>query len=441
MDENLSSTASDLHKRREEIKKMIAPISQMTAAFDEPDKLDRVAALLLERDMRTGRGKGENLEKLTEGLPTCSVKPTLRSDSGGLTEEMVRRFIGTPLYTQLTKSAPKVALSHLFRCCSSSGACVNAICPMADGKVWVAYDVAAGTSREQRVVLYSAEGTALREQKVAGRVSIARAYGDWVYVTGPSVKKIMDGQETRNAVSERSEGSRKEKSTQPKQSVAALSKLDIRFSIKASTSGSGSGFGSGSSSRSRSGSSQEVPASESVICTLEARALPLLWIVSQPSFSVSAEHPQALDVDSTGQFFAVVVPQPAVELYRSCHPDPVAVYSPIGENFSPSDVCFHVLDGTEVLLVADWFNSAVHVLSFHDGLRFQAYLGAGCPLMKQPTALTRDDDNRLWIGCKGGQLLMCVSADDSSDDGEEEEEEVQREKEAEADDDREEIMV
>ena len=411
---------------------MIAPISQMTAAFDEPNKLDRVAALLLERDMRTGRGKGENLEKLTEGLPTYSVKPTLRSDSGGLTEEMVRRFIGTPLYTQLTKSAPKVALSPLFRCCSASGACVNAICPMADGKVWVAHDVASGTSREQRVALYSVEGTALREQKVAGRVSIARAYGDWVYVAGPSVKKMMDGQETRDAV-------RKEKSTQPKQSVAALSKLDIRFSIKASTSGSGSGSGSGSVSGT--GSSQEVPASESVICTLEARALPLLWIVSQPSFSVSAELPQALDVDSTGQFFAVVVLKPAVELYRSCHPDPVAVYSPIGENFSPSDVCFHVLDGTEVLLVADWFNSAVHVLSFHDGLRFQGYLGAGCPLMKQPTALTCDDDNRLWIGCKGGQLLMCVSVEDSSDEGEWEEEEEQREEKAEGDGDREKIAV
>ena len=426
VDENLSFTSSDLNKRREEIKKMIAPISQMTAAFDEPDKLDRVAALLLDRDMRTGRGKGENLEKLTEGLPTCSVKPTLRSDSGGLTEEMVRRFIGTPLYTQLTKSVPKVALSSLFRCCSVSGACVNAICPMADGKVWVAHDVAAGTSSEQRVALYSVEGTALREQKVSGRVSIARAYGDWVYVAGPSVKKMMNGQETRDAVSERSEGSGKEKSTQPKQSVAALSKLDIRFSIKASTSGSGSGFGSDSGSGSGSGSrsSQEVPASDSVICALEARALPLLWIVSQPSFSVSAELPQALDVDSTGQFFAVVVPKPAVELYRPCHADPVAVYSPIGENFSPSDVCFHVLDGTEVLLVADWFNSAVHVLSFHDGLRFQGYLGAGCPLMKQPTALTCDDDNRLWIGCKGGQLLMCVSAEDSSDErGEEEEEE------------------
>lgn len=412
MDENLSSTSSDLQRRREEVKKMIAPISQMTAAFDEPDKLDRMAALLLERDMRSGCGKGENLEKLTEGLPTHSVKPTLRSDSGGLTEEMVRRFIGTPLYTQLTKSGPKVALSPLFRCCNASGACVNAICPMADGKVWVAHDVAEGKSREQRVALYSAEGRVFCQQKVAGRVSIARAYGDWVYVAGPRVKKVMDGQETRDDVGERSEGSRKEKSTQPKQSVAALSKLDIRFSIKASTSGSGSGSGTGS------GSPQEVPASNCVICALEARALPLLWIVSQASFSVYAEHPQALDVDSTGQFFAVVVPQPAVELYRPSHPDPVAVYSPIGENFSPSDVCFHVLDGTEVLLVADWFNSAVHVLSFHDGFRFQGYLGAGCPLMKQPTALTCDDDNRLWIGCKGGQLLMCVSADDSSEEEE-----------------------
>ena len=169
----------------------------------------------------------------TEELPTYSVRPTLHSDADGLTEAMVKRFIGSPLYTEVTKATPKVALSPLFRCCSVSGACINAICPMTNGTVWVAHDVVEGSSAEQRVALYSSEGKVLREQKVVGRVSIARAYGDWVYVSGPNVKKVMDGQETGEADLERfsSKKSRKEPST-PKNAFAALSKGDIRFSVK-----------------------------------------------------------------------------------------------------------------------------------------------------------------------------------------------------------------
>ena len=85
VDASLSSTSSDLNRRRDEVKEMIASVSQMAATFDQPDKFDPIAALRLERDMRTGRGKGENLERLTEGLPTYSVRPTLHSDADGLT--------------------------------------------------------------------------------------------------------------------------------------------------------------------------------------------------------------------------------------------------------------------------------------------------------------------------------------------------------------------
>ena len=408
VDASLSSTSSDLNRRRDEVKEMIASVSQMAATFDQPDKFDPIAALRLERDMRTGRGKGENLERLTEELPTYSVRPTLHSDADGLTEAMVRRFIGSPLYTQVTKTKPKVALSPLFRCCSVSGACVNAICPMTNGSVWVAHDVVEGSSAEQRVALYSSEGKVLRKQKVVGRVSIARAYGDWVYVSGPNVKKVMDGQETREAVSERSDSKKgHQQHSTPEHTSNALSKRDIRFSVKAS--------------------GAEV-ARDSVICALEVRSLPLLWIISQATFSVAAHLPQALDVDSTGQYFAVLVPKPAVQLHRPSQTDPVAVYSPLEENFSPADVCFHVIDGMEVLLVADWFNSAVHVLGFKDGFRFQGFLGAGCPLMMQPTALTSDDNNRLWIGCKGGQILISVSAEDEDEGADSAEKNGDREK-------------
>ena len=422
MDANLSSSSSDLDRHRKEVKEMIASVSQMAATFEQPDKFDPIAALRLERDMRTGRGKRENWKRLTQWLPTYSVRPTLHSDADGLTEAMVKRFIGSPLYTEVTKATPKVALSPLFRCCSVSGACINAICPMTNGTVWVAHDVVKGSSDEQRVALYTSEGKALREQKVGGRVSIARAYGDWVYVSGPNVHRVMEGQETREADLVRFDYKKShQKPSTPKHAFAALSKRDIRFSVKAP------------------GANK---ARDSVICALEARTLPSLWIVSQAAFSIAAHLPQALDVDSTGQYFAVVVPRPAVQLHHPSQPNPVAVYNPPMENFSPADVCFHVMDGTEVLLVADWFNSAVHVLGFKDGFRFRGYLGAGCPLMMQPTALTSDYDNRLWIGCKGGQLLVCVSADDSSDEDEDEDkDEDEDEDSAEEDDDREEGVV
>lgn len=304
-----------------------------------------------------------------------------------------------------------MALSPLFRCCSVPGACVNAVCPMADGTVWVAHDLVEGDSTEQRVALYTSDGLVLREQTIRGRANVARAFEAWVYVVGATQKKVMSVQETRDAISEKDGSDRRKKQGQPRQKFthAALSKLHARFSIKTVKTTSTS-------------SEKEESQDDAMICKIEARSLPSLWIVSETFFPVKALHPLALDADSTGEFFAVLVVEPAIKLYHPSHPNAIANYSPSGENFSPADVCFYVLNGVEVLLVADWFNSAIHVLDHKNKLRFQGYLGAGCPLLSQPTAMTTDDHNRLWVGCKGGHVLMCMSAElDNADESEEEE--------------------
>ncbi|KAK7484093.1 hypothetical protein BaRGS_00024705 [Batillaria attramentaria] len=400
---SFNSTTTDLDKRRKTFKEMVEEVSTMLSNLDDQDSNSNpIEALRLEQDMRTGRGSGEKLELLTEGLPTYSVRPFLRKEKSCLTADAVRLFVGAPVFTQVSKMTPKVALSPVFRCAHASGARVTAICPMLDGTVWVAHDVTAGEDEQQRVALYSAKGKPLREQKVRGRVNIVRVSHDWVFVGGDHVQKVMNAHETRDIVTERLDehhvpkgGSLK--AMKPAEKHNVFSKLDIRFSIKSAQSG------------------------ERSVCTVEARNMPLLWIVGTSSFTIKVQRPLAMDADSSGQFFAVVDADPSVRLYRLSHTEPVSVYKPTHEEcFSPTDVCFHVLDGKEVLLVADWANNAIHVLDFREKFRFIGYLGAGCPLLAEPTAITKDDGDRLWIGCKGGQLLTCLSADDVLHDSDEE---------------------
>ncbi|XP_076453685.1 uncharacterized protein LOC143288903 [Babylonia areolata] len=90
------------------------------------------------------------------------------------------------------------------------------------------------------------------------------------------------------------------------------------------------------------------------------------------------------------------------------------VYKPPSPNFVPSDVCFFSLDDRPVLLVSDLATSSIHVLSIRPVLigtglfrtcQFQRYLVADCELLKQPTALNTDEEGRVWVACKGGQLL------------------------------------
>ena len=65
-------------------------------------------------------------------------------------------------------------------------------------------------------------------------------------------------------------------------------------------------------------------------------------------------------------------------------------------------------EGNEVLLVSDAAHDAIHVVRVEGGkLRFERYLAPGCPLLLQPTALNADSRGRLWVACRGGDVLMC----------------------------------
>ena len=75
---------------------------------------------------------------------------------------------------------------------------------------------------------------------------------------------------------------------------------------------------------------------------------------------------------------------------------------------SPMDVCFYVLGGEEVLLVADMGDDSIQVArQSGDGgsFVFDRFLVDHHPLLRCPTALNTDRQGRLWVACQGGNVL------------------------------------
>ena len=122
---------------------------------------------------------------------------------------------------------------------------------------------------------------------------------------------------------------------------------------------------------------------------------------------------RAFDVNDSEQLFAVVEEsedsevQRKVRLFRRPEEDAVATYASPLAAFQPSDVCFFRMGGQQqLLLVANEMNDCVHVVDVEEGaLIFLRYLAPGCPFLTQPTALNTDSQGRLWLACRGGDIL------------------------------------
>ena len=129
-------------------------------------------------------------------------------------------------------------------------------------------------------------------------------------------------------------------------------------------------------------------------------------------FSIKVGAHRTMDVDDSEQFFVVVEEAQLpdmwrkVRLYRRPDENAVSTYSPPTSSFQPSDVCFYRLGGQQVLLVTDELNDAIHAVQVQDGqMSFVRYLAPGCPLLIQPTAINVDVSGRLWLACRGGNII------------------------------------
>nr|KAG5698231.1 hypothetical protein BaRGS_024038 [Batillaria attramentaria] len=112
-----------------------------------------------------------------------------------------------------------------------------------------------------------------------------------------------------------------------------------------------------------------------------------------------------------------------VRIFYYGHSDPIATYTPPQPTSLLTDVCFCHVDGQEKLLVSDWMNDAIHVVSvpkawMEEGLKlsdvkdadlkFERYLASGSGKIVRPTALNTDTDGNVLIGCGNGWVLRCI---------------------------------
>ncbi|KAK7485144.1 hypothetical protein BaRGS_00023554 [Batillaria attramentaria] len=112
-----------------------------------------------------------------------------------------------------------------------------------------------------------------------------------------------------------------------------------------------------------------------------------------------------------------------VRIFYYGHSDSIATYTPPQPTSLLTDVCFCHVHGQEKLLVSDWMNDAIHVVSvpkawMEEGLKlsdvkdadlkFERYLASGSGKIVRPTALNTDTDGNVLIGCGNGWVLRCI---------------------------------
>ncbi|KAL8622482.1 hypothetical protein ACOMHN_034146 [Nucella lapillus] len=121
---------------------------------------------------------------------------------------------------------------------------------------------------------------------------------------------------------------------------------------------------------------------------------------------------RTFDVDDTEQYLAVVdfakssTNRRSVHLFRHSEEMSVCTYEP-PSNCQLTDVCFYTLRGQKVLLITDEHMDAIHVVTIEeDSLYFVRYLCVDSPSLIQPTAITVDLQDHLWVACRGGAILM-----------------------------------
>ena len=116
------------------------------------------------------------------------------------------------------------------------------------------------------------------------------------------------------------------------------------------------------------------------------------------------KHDHLHDVSSAGQYFAFIS-QDTVNVYtrRACNP--YNVYARYRPTSKPVLTRFCRISGQEVLLVLTE-EDKVHVLDYTDGDSFLHYLDTGNLELDRACCLTTDYHRHVWIGCKGGTVVL-----------------------------------
>ncbi|KAL8592490.1 hypothetical protein ACOMHN_021432 [Nucella lapillus] len=320
-------------------------------------------------EMTNGRGSETSLEAMTSPIDRPFHIPVLQSDvSIDAVIQAIDGCLGTVRQVEMKETVPEVRVTECFQCAQDPDVEVFALCHVdADPPlVWVSYEQCGMMTDAPEKAFTETGGLVVTGTKV-GKVSYKRiAKGQCMYPP-PQPGRFV---------------------THCKSPTAA------HFSLANTLSG------------------QADIDRATVTSTDPFKA------ETKTEFTIQVGPHRAFDVDDTEQYFAVVEEAKEstacrkVLLYRRSVEKAVSTYTPPTERCQPSDVCFYTLRGQKVLLITDERNDAIHVVTIHgDTMQFERFLyGSGGPLV-QPTAITVDLHDRLWVACREGSVLMMERVD------------------------------
>ncbi|KAK7491789.1 hypothetical protein BaRGS_00017045 [Batillaria attramentaria] len=408
----IEEAATEGRKQQEELKESLnqklaklceekqAVVGAVTTQFDQ--------SLLQTDSILKLRGDPALKASPKQGIPNQRMQVILRSN-----DEFVSRLhatggcwpFGRPALAQVTRHSPSVAVVPEFHCSVSPGSSVEALHPLNENAVCVVY-----TEEKESKVLRS---VALYELDKTTPVFVQEIHG-----LGHKPVKMDDVTSLllSSVVGEKTTSMNVEIDKYMSQSQHVTDKSN-RYTLRKTVTG-------------KYVVHDEMKSAE-----------------ENESFKIHVEHPVTMCANRTGEYFAVIQHQKqrrmsasamfspsgktpsqeySVALYRRPNPDPIALFLPKVLRFHPSDVCFHVMDDEEMLLVSDEVTNAVFIVDFteehvQDGRADNCReLGAGCPWLTAPTSMAVDKFGVLWIGCRGGRVLSaaCVESFDDTHENE-----------------------
>ncbi|KAL8582727.1 hypothetical protein ACOMHN_051513 [Nucella lapillus] len=325
--------------------------------------------MTIAEEMRSGRGSETSLEAMTSPIDRPFHMPVLQSDvSIDAVIQAIDGCLGTVHQVEMKETVPEVRVTERFQCAQDPDVEVFALChDDADPpRVLVSYE-RCGMKTDAPGKAFTETGECVTTDTMVGKVSYKRfAKGKCMYPP-PQPGRFV---------------------TYCKSPTAAHFRLDNTLSGQAD------------------------------IVRVTVTSTGPFKAERKTQFTIQVGPHRAFDVDDTEQYFAVVEEAKEstacrkVLLYRRSVEKAVSTYTPPTERCQPSDVCFYTLRGQKVLLITDERNDAIHVVTIHgDTMQFERFLyGSGGPLV-QPTAITVDVHDRLWVACRGGSVLMMERID------------------------------
>eukprot|EP00916_Digyalum_oweni_P017694 GHVL01029074.1.p1 GENE.GHVL01029074.1~~GHVL01029074.1.p1 ORF type:complete len:571 (+),score=48.14 GHVL01029074.1:168-1880(+) len=319
--------------------------------------------LTVAKEMREGRGSPQAVKNLTPAKRSNFWRPVLnREMTEDVIEQSITKFFGSVQIVQMETAVPEVTVKELFCCGDGDDTEVFSLCPYDNDNVMMSF-ARRKAKDDAPCEQFDIKGASLATQK--------NGLGKQTFKCRGGSKGMCTITETGSLLQ-----------TYDKSQKSTTFKL-----IKSS-------------------------AKDANIKTVKVTSEDPFKTKYTLLFSIKVGTHRAFDVDSSEQLFVVVEEaqspggQRKVLLYRRDQHTPVSTYTPPTAACQPSDVCFYRLGGREVLLVADEGTDTVRVLHVQgDELKFDRFLAPGCPLLVQPTALNTDSQGRLWVACRGGNIL------------------------------------